>query len=428
MAVSNRGIPPVEGRQTDAFFGATLRRVPPTRGGEPIRRTYCAFWKKDNGSAFRQSLRNAAQGTIRISASYQIRPVIQIDSDSGVYYNKSILRSKGVFSGMEYTRLGNTGTEVSRICLGCMSFGDSSVGLTGKGWAVDEEHAREIIKKALDLGINYFDTANVYSAGTSEEFVGRALRDYARREEIVVATKVHFPMGEGPNRRGLSRKEILFEIDQSLRRLGMDYVDLYIIHRLDPNTPVEEIMDTLNDVVKSGKARYIGASSMAAWQFAKLQYTAEQHGWTKFVTMQNLYNLIYREEERDMIPLCLDQHVGLTPWSPNAKGRLARKPGTVTQRFDNEAVGKRFFPMSDQSDLEIIDRVALLAEQRGVPMIQISLAWLLSKPAVTAPILGATKLNHFEDAIAGLDSVKLTEDEIKYLEEPYTAHNVIGFD
>lgn len=328
---------------------------------------------------------------------------------------------------MEYTRLGNTGTEVSKICLGCMSFGDNSVGLTGKGWAIDEEHSREIIKRALELGVNFFDTANVYSAGTSEEFVGRALRDMARREEIVLATKVHFPMREGRNGGGLSRKEILYEIDQSLKRLGMDYVDLYIIHRLDPNTPVEEIMDALNDVVKSGKARYIGASSMAAWQFAKCQYTAEKHGWTKFVTMQNLYNLIYREEERDMIPLCEDLKVGLTPWSPNAKGRLARKPGTVTQRFDNEAVGKRFFPLSEQSDLDIIGRVEELAEKRGVPMIQISLAWLLSKPAVTAPILGATKLHHFEEAIVGLDEIKLTPDEIAYLEEPYQAHNVVGF-
>ena len=328
---------------------------------------------------------------------------------------------------MEYTTLGNTGTEVSRICLGCMSFGDNTKGLTGQGWAIDEASSREIIKRALDLGINYFDTANVYSDGTSEEFVGRALKDFARREEIVLATKVYFPMGEGKNRHGLSRKSIMYEVDQSLKRLGMDYIDLYTIHRWDKNTPIEETMDALNDVVKSGKVRYIGASSMGAWQFAKAQYTAEKHGWTKFVTMQNLYNLIYREEERDMIPLCEDMHVGLTPWSPNAKGRLARKPGTVTQRYDNEAVGKRFFPLSEQSDLEIIDRVSKLAEQRGVPMIQISLAWLLSKPAVTAPILGATKLHHFEEAVIGLDDVKLTAEEIAYLEEPYTAHNVVGF-
>ena len=328
---------------------------------------------------------------------------------------------------MEYTTLGNTGTEVSRICLGCMSFGDNTVGMTGQGWAIDEASSREIIKRALELGVNYFDTANVYSAGTSEEFVGRALKDFARREEIVLATKVYFPMGEGKNRHGLSRKSIMYEVDQSLKRLGMDYIDLYTIHRWDRNTPIEETMDALNDVVKSGKVRYIGASSMGAWQFAKAQYTAEKHGWTKFVTMQNLYNLIYREEERDMIPLCEDMRVGLTPWSPNAKGRLARKPGTVTQRYDNEAVGKRFFPLSEQSDLEIIDRVSKLAEQKGVPMVQISLAWLLSKPAVTAPILGATKLHHFEEAIVGLDDVKLTEDEIKYLEEPYTAHNVVGF-
>lgn len=328
---------------------------------------------------------------------------------------------------MEYTRLGNSGAEVSRICLGCMGFGDSSVGMTGKGWAIDERSSREIIKRALELGINYFDTANVYSAGTSEEFVGRALKDLAHRNEIVVATKAYFPMGEGRNCRGLSRKELMYEVDQSLKRLGMDYIDLYTIHRWDPNTPIEETMDALNDLVKSCKVLYIGASSMGAWQFAKAQYIAEKHGWTKFVVMQDLYNLIYREEERDMIPLCQDMGVGLTPWSPNAKGRLARKPGTVTRRYDNEAVGKRFFPLESQSDLEIVRRVEELAEKRGVPMIQISLAWLLSKPVVTAPILGATKLHHFEEAIVGLDDVKLTEEEIRYLEEPYTAHNVVGF-
>ena len=235
---------------------------------------------------------------------------------------------------MEYTRLGNTGAEVSRICLGCMSFGDNSKGITGKGWAIDEQSSRAVIKRALELGINYFDTANVYSAGTSEEFVGRALKDMANRNEIVLATKVHFPTGEGRNCRGLSRKEILYEVDQSLKRLGTDYIDLYTIHRWDPDTPIEETMDALNDVVKSGKVLYLGASSMGAWQFAKAQHAAEKHGWTKFVTMQNLYNLIYREEERDMIPLCRDMGVGLTPWSPNAKGRLVRKPGTVTRRYD----------------------------------------------------------------------------------------------
>ena len=329
---------------------------------------------------------------------------------------------------MKYTRLGNTGTEVSRICLGCMSFGDASIGITGQGWALDEEHTREIIKRALELGINYFDTANVYSAGTSEEYVGRALKEYANRDEIVVATKLHFPMGRGHNQMGLSRKEIFHEIDESLRRLGMDFVDLYTIHRWDYNTPIEETMDALNDLVKSGKVRYIGASSMHAWQFAKAQHVAEVHGWTKFVTMQNLYNLIYREEERDMNPMCADMKVGLTPWSPNAKGRLARKPGTVTQRFDNEAVGKRFFPLSEESDLEIIRRVGEIAGKRGIPMIQVSLAWLLSKPVVTAPILGATKLNHFEEAIIGLDDVVLTDEEIAYLEEPYVAHDIVGFD
>ena len=307
-------------------------------------------------------------------------------------------------------------------------FGDATVLVEGGGYEKLWLETHSLLDYAYKMGINYFDTANVYSAGTSEEFVGRALKDYANRDEIVVATKLYFPTGTGRNQRGLSRKEIFHEIDESLKRLGMDYVDLYTIHRWDYNTPIEETMDALNDLVKSGKVRYIGASSMHAWQFAKAQHVAEVHGWTKFVTMQNLYNLIYREEERDMNPMCEDMKVGLTPWSPNAKGRLARKPGTVTQRFDNEDAGKRFFPLSEESDLEIIRRVGEIAGKRGIPMIQVSLAWLLSKPVVTAPILGATKLNHFEEAIIGLDDVVLTDEEIAYLEEPYVAHDIVGFD
>ncbi len=328
---------------------------------------------------------------------------------------------------MEYTRLGNTGTEVSKICLGCMGFGDSSKGLTGQGWAQDEESARNIIRRALDLGINFFDTANTYSGGTSEEFVGRALRDFANRDEIVLATKVYFPVsGQKLNGQGLSRKAIFHEIDQSLKRLGTDYVDLYIIHRWDYNTPIEETMEALHDVVKSGKARYIGASSMYAWQFSKAQYVAEMNHWTKFVTMQNMYNLLYREEEREMAPLCLDQKVGMTPWSPMAKGRLTREPGTETQRYNSEAVGKRFFPLSEQSDLTIIDRVGEIAAKRGVPRAQVALAWVLSKPYITSPIVGSTKVSHIECAVDALN-VHLTEDEIKYLEEPYVPREIVGF-
>ena len=327
---------------------------------------------------------------------------------------------------MKYTKLGNTGTTVSRICLGCMSFGDSQAGVTtGQGWALPEEDSRAIIKRALELGINFFDTANTYSGGTSEEFVGRALKDMANRDEIVVATKVYFPVErEGLNLQGLSRKHIMQAIDASLKRLGMDYVDLYQIHRWDPNTPIEETMEALNDVVKAGKARYIGASSMYAWQFAKAQQVAKEHGWQRFVTMQNLYNLIYREEEREMIPLCADQGVKQIVWSPQAKGRLARKPGTVTQRYENEAVGKRFFP-EDESNLEIIRRVEKVAEDKGIPMGQVALSWLLSKPTVAAPIVGATKITHLEEACGAVD-VTLTEDEVKYLEEAYIPHAITG--
>lgn len=328
---------------------------------------------------------------------------------------------------MEYTRLGNTGTEVSRIALGCMSFGDSTKGSTGGGWALPLDEARTIIRRAVDLGINFFDTANTYSAGTSEEYTGKILRELLPRDDYVISTKVYYPVNQdGHNHRGLSRKIILSEIDNSLLRLGLDYVDLYQIHRWDYHTPIEETMDALNDVVKSGKARYIGASSMYAWQFSKAQYTAEQHGWAKFVTMQNLYNLIYREEEREMVPLCIDQKVGMIPWSPLAKGRLAKAPGAqASRRFAAEEIGKAFFPMSDESDRTIIARVQSLAEQHNCQMSQIALAWHLSKSYVTAPIVGATKLTHLESAVGALD-IALTENEIRTLEEPYTPHAVVA--
>lgn len=328
---------------------------------------------------------------------------------------------------MEYTNLGNTGTRVSRIALGCMSYGDSTKGSTGGGWALPIEEARTIIRRAVELGINFFDTANTYSAGTSEEYTGKILRELLPREDYVISTKVYYPVdADGPNHKGLSRKIILSEIDQSLRRLGLDYVDLYQIHRWDYNTPIEETMDALNDAVKAGKARYIGASSMYAWQFSKAQYTAEKHGWTKFVTMQNLYNLIYREEEREMVPLCIDQHVGMIPWSPLAKGRLAKAPGELnSKRFAAEEIGKTFFPMSDASDRTIIERVRELAEKYGCQMSQIALAWHLSKPYVTAPIIGATKLSHLESAVAALE-LRLTDEDIRYLEEPYTPHAVVA--
>jgi len=327
---------------------------------------------------------------------------------------------------MKYTRLGNTGTIVSKICLGCMSFGDTNAGLAWQKWVLDENDSRAMIKKALESGINFFDTANVYTAGTSEEFVGRALRDYAKRDEVVLATKVYSPVREGLNGKGLSRKAIMQEVDNSLKRLGMDYIDLYQIHRWDYDTPIEETMEALHDVVKSGKARYIGASSMYAWQFAKAQSIAAQNGWTKFETMQDLFNLIYREEEREMIPLCIDQKVGLIPWSPLAKGRLTREPGTQTNRSNCDIFGARFFSLENQSDLEIIRRVGILAEKRGVPQAQIALAWVFGKPFITAPIVGFTNISHLISAVEAL-SLVLTDEETNYLEEAYTPHAVVGF-
>ncbi|MFF6783559.1 aldo/keto reductase [Streptomyces sp. NPDC012510] len=321
---------------------------------------------------------------------------------------------------MQYVKLGSTGLDVSRICVGCMSFG-----LPDRGtheWTLDEEASRPLIRRALDAGINFFDTANVYSDGTSEEIVGRALAEFARREEIVLATKVNGTMHQGPNGRGLSRKAIMTEIDNSLRRLGTDYVDLYQIHRFDPHTPVEETMEALHDVVKAGKVRYIGASSMYAWQFAKMQHTARLHGWTRFVSMQNHYNLLYREEEREMLPLCEDQGVATLPWSPLARGRLTRDWGTVTERAETDDFGRTLYL---EGDREIVDAVTRIAGERGVPRARVALAWLLSRPSVAAPIVGATKPHHLDDAVASLD-LTLTEKETEELEGPYTPRAISG--
>jgi aryl-alcohol dehydrogenase-like predicted oxidoreductase len=325
---------------------------------------------------------------------------------------------------MEYTRFGATGLKVSRICLGCMSYGQPTERWM---WALDEEQSRPFIKQALEFGINFFDTANVYSNGMSEEVVGRALRDFATRDEIVLATKVHGVMGPGPNDRGLSRKHILKSIDDSLKRLGTDYVDLYQIHRWDYETPIEETLEALNDVVRMGKARYIGASSMYAWQFAKALYTADLHGWTRFVSMQPHYNLIYREEEREMLPLCQDQQIAVIPWSPLARGLLTGnrvKDGGETARARTDAFAKRLYTRQD--DFAIATRVGEVAKARGLPDAQVALAWMLSKPVITAPIIGATKPGHIPDAVAAV-SVKLSEDEIRRLEEGYQPHPVLGF-
>ena len=322
---------------------------------------------------------------------------------------------------MRYTNLGNTGAVVSKICLGCMSYGIPDRGT--HAWTLDEEASRPFIRRAVEEGINFFDTANVYSDGTSEEIVGRALNDFAKRDEIVLATKVHGAMRRSPNGKGLSRKAIMFEIDESLRRLGTDYVDLFQIHRWDNRVPIEETMEALHDVVKAGKALYIGASSMWAWQFAKAQHVAEQHGWTKFVTMQNHYNLVYREEEREMLPLCIDQGVGVIPWSPLARGLLTRDVSSNTSRSETDEFGKTLY---GTANTEIIERVAEIAAQRGVSRAQIALAWVAHHPAVTAPIVGATKQHHLDDAIASIDIV-LTDEEVRALEAPYTPQPVSGF-
>lgn len=324
---------------------------------------------------------------------------------------------------MDYVNLGCSGLKVSRICLGMMSYGSSE----WREWILDEDESRPFIQRALELGINFFDTSNSYSLGRSEEVTGRALRDFARRDEVVIATKVFFPMGDKPNQGGLSRKHIMDSIDDSLRRLGTDYVDLYQIHRWDEETPIEETLAALHDVVKAGKARYIGASSMFAWQFAKALYLAENQGWTRFVSMQNHYNLVYREEEREMIPLCRAEGIGLIPWSPLARGFLT---GTRSR----EAYGETARAKTDNfahdmyyqvTDFDIVDRVVELADRKEVKPAQVALVWLLHQPGITAPIVGATKMNHLEEAVAALE-VKLTPEEVSFLQEPYQPHPVLG--
>ena len=326
---------------------------------------------------------------------------------------------------MNFTKLGRTGVDVSRICLGCMTYGEGSKG--SHPWTLPEEDGRRFIKQALDLGINFFDTANSYSGGTSEEFLGRALRDFARRDEVVVATKVYFPIRKNvPNSAGLSRKAIMAGIDASLQRLGMDYVDLYQIHRWDYGTPIEETLEALHDVVKAGKARYLGASSMFAWQFCKALHLARGRAWTPFVTMQNHYNLLYREEEREMLPLCAAEGIGVIPWSPLARGRLTRNWDETTERSRTDEYGKKLYTASIDADRQVAERVAAIAEARGLPRAQIALAWLLHKPVVTSPIVGASKPGHLEDAVAAL-SVKLSSEEIAALEAPYVPHEIVGF-
>ena len=328
---------------------------------------------------------------------------------------------------MDYARLGKSGLKVSRICLGCMSY--SVTPTEARPWTLDEEHGRPFIRRALELGINYFDTANMYSAGGSELVLGRALRDFARREEVVIATKVFYPMRPGPNGGGLSRKAIMHEVDASLRRLGTDYIDLYQIHRWDDATPIEETLEALHDVVKAGKARYLGASSMMAWQFAKALYTADLRGWTRFVSMQPHYNLLYREEEREMLGLCADQGIGVVPWSPLARGRLSRawedKPTTV--RGGSDPWGDGVYAPSKAADKVVVDCVGEVAERLGVSRSQVALAWLLRQPTVTAPIVGATRPHHLEEAVAALD-LHLPDAEVAALAAPYLPHAVAGID
>lgn len=322
---------------------------------------------------------------------------------------------------MDYVKLGATGLEVSRVCLGCMTYGEPGRGT--HPWSLSEADSRPFFRQALDLGITFWDTANVYSDGTSEEFVGRAIRDLAKRDDIVLATKVHGRMHDGPNGAGLSRKAIFREIDLSLKRLGTDYVDLYQIHRFDPATPIEETLEALTDVVKAGKARYIGASSMPAWRFTKMLYVAKANGWSRFVSMQNHWNLLYREEEREMLPLCREEGIGVIPWSPLARGRLARAHDETTARLETDAFGKTLYSTSDGA---IVDAVGAIAAKRGVPRAQVALAWLLHQPGLTAPIVGASKPHHLADAAAAV-ALKLDGDEIAALEAPYTPHRVAGF-
>jgi 1-deoxyxylulose-5-phosphate synthase len=325
---------------------------------------------------------------------------------------------------MDYVKFGKTGLGVSRLCIGCMSYGIPDRG--PHPWTQDEEKSRPLIRKALDLGINFFDTANVYSDGTSEEIVGRALKDFVKRDDVVIATKINGRMRPGANGAGLSRKAIMAEIDNSLRRLGTDFVDLYQIHRWDQTVSAEETMEALHDVVKAGKARYIGASNMYAWQFAKAIYTSRLHGWTEFVSMQDHLNLINREEEREMLPFCIDQGIAVIPWSPMARGRLTRPWNETTSRQDTDEYGKTLYNDFPDSDRQVIDAVGKVAEGRGVPRAQVALAWVLQKKGVTAPIVGASKAEQLADAVAAL-SIKLTDEEIKMLEAPYVPHHLTKF-
>ncbi|VWX47185.1 aldo/keto reductase [Novosphingobium sp. 9U] len=325
---------------------------------------------------------------------------------------------------MEYVKLGTTGLDVSRLCLGCMTYGDPQRG--NHEWTLDEERSRPLLRQAVEAGINFFDTANVYSDGSSEEIVGRALKEFTRREEVVIATKVNGRMRPGPNGAGLSRKAIMQEIDASLTRLGTDYVDLYQIHRFDYDTPIEETLEALHDVVKAGKARYIGASSMYAWQFATMLHVAEANGWTRFATMQNYLNLLYREEEREMLPLCEAEGIGVIPWSPLARGRLTRDWDEATERSQTDVFGKTLYEQTAQADRKVVEAVAAVAAQRGVPRAQVALAWVLAKDVVSAPIVGASKAGHLDDAVAAL-AIALSDAEIDQLEAAYVPHAVVGF-
>ncbi|OUE27366.1 aldo/keto reductase [Clavibacter michiganensis] len=325
---------------------------------------------------------------------------------------------------MRYVRLGSTGTEVSAIALGCMSYGEPTRG--NHAWTLPEEDSTPLIRRAVELGITFFDTANVYSDGSSEEITGRALKAMTRREEVVIATKVHGAMGEGPNSRGLSRKHIMWQIDESLRRLGTDYVDLYQIHRFDPATPLEETLEALDDLVRAGKVRYLGASSMDAWRFSKALHLQRANGWARFVTMQDHYNLVNREEEREMLPLCADGGIGSLPWSPLARGRLTRDWDATTARSETDEFGKTLYAAQEDSDRRVARAVAEVAEARGVPRAQVALAWVSRNPVVTAPIVGGTRTAHIEDAVASLD-LALTDDEVSRLEEHYVPHAVVGY-
>ncbi len=325
---------------------------------------------------------------------------------------------------MDYTKLGSTGLDVSRLCLGCMTYGVPDRGT--HAWTLDEETSRPILRKAVEAGINFFDTANVYSDGTSEEIIGSALKEYARRDEVVIATKVHGRMRPGPNGAGLSRKAIMTEIDASLARLGTDYVDLYQIHRFDPDVPVEETLEALHDIVKAGKARYIGASSMYAWQFATMLHVSDANGWTRFATMQDYLNLLYREEEREMLPLCAAEGIGVIPWSPLARGRLTRDWDDTTERSQTDEFGSTLYAQTADADRKVVEAVAAIAAERGVPRAQVALAWVLAKPEISAPIIGASKAAHLDDAIAAL-ALGLTEGEIARMEAPYVPHAIVGF-